>query len=721
MAQEKNNDDALVLELGSEIVLPLTSIAIDGNDDIDDDAVRSGEWMDDLPHYKLLASKCVAVADPPSKISMPDSLQSLIARRLLLQSNDAGNKQKNERVRRSSSLVVRGVILIGLHLLYGDLVPKCRWIQHALTTFTGSSRCGEHANKRYRVDSQLSNGDKDENCRDADNDKYEDLKEQLALWETLPETKLFWNEIMDVCSFANWAILLACIARHVSLFSLDHPLLEYAKTVLPTLSDEEARIVMEKLDLPRKTSSSFLAIAKSIHDKFSSSELIYVVLLDPDESKKLLHSCIPNACIQVNPAPSNCGKLFVKASAETRLCNAPEEDEAVFSVCRIEDGAVEEREQQLLLLTGRSCACLRCQYEVSSATDLLNHPAMASNTNTQDLMTLSYFYLGSKQDLNQAEKLFRVACTRDAHNLDALHALGAIELARNRFLNAQKLWHQAKTYFDESYATPGAHDKERVKNVTISQPHDGLKLQWIKLEAYGYLSASTSKQSPSPSSCLAEEMTSSEEAPTSKLLFQTVAPNVFRAHVVAKDICCQIIQWADSSNKWTKQRHYAVPTNDIPVHAVSSILEWFRLWFAEAMCPMLARQFGTTSIGGTFYPHDAFVVRYDSAMPLSNYLPLHTDESTHSFILALNDEYCGGGTYLVEHDLVIRLEVGEVLSFRGDLVEHGGEPVTGGTRYILAGFLYHDQLNDDQKKQPFKIITSDSVDHDFTFGFQILD
>jgi hypothetical protein len=69
---------------------------------------------------------------------------------------------------------------------------------------------------------------------------------------------------------------------------------------------------------------------------------------------------------------------------------------------------------------------------------------------------------------------------------------------------------------------------------------------------------------------------------------------------------------------------------------------------------------------------------------------LDTDESTHSFILALNEDFEGGGTYFVKSGKTIRLRTGQILSFRGDIIEHGGETVTCGTRYIIAAFLYQD-------------------------------
>lgn len=71
-----------------------------------------------------------------------------------------------------------------------------------------------------------------------------------------------------------------------------------------------------------------------------------------------------------------------------------------------------------------------------------------------------------------------------------------------------------------------------------------------------------------------------------------------------------------------------------------------------------------------------------------------TDESTHSFVLALNNDFEGGGTYFYDSDTTIRADTGSVLSFRGDDIRHGGEPIQSGTRYILAVFLYYDDDHD---------------------------
>ena len=126
------------------------------------------------------------------------------------------------------------------------------------------------------------------------------------------------------------------------------------------------------------------------------------------------------------------------------------------------------------------------------------------------------------------------------------------------------------------------------------------------------------------------------------------------------------------------------------------------------------------------------MVKY-TAEEKSNHLPLHTDESTHSFVIALNDEYEGGGTYFSEQDVVIRLRKGEVLSFRGDTMLHGGEALLSGNRVIVAAFLYHDDDSatgengtDTSRKRPPSSVAGDhhaptkEAKTSFSFDFQIM-
>ena len=59
--------------------------------------------------------------------------------------------------------------------------------------------------------------------------------------------------------------------------------------------------------------------------------------------------------------------------------------------------------------------------------------------------------------------------------------------------------------------------------------------------------------------------------------------------------------------------------------------------------------------------HDAFIVKYRcDSVGSQRYLPIHIDQSTHSFTIALNsmEEYDGGGTYFVDLGAAIRIGYG---------------------------------------------------------------
>ena len=50
-------------------------------------------------------------------------------------------------------------------------------------------------------------------------------------------------------------------------------------------------------------------------------------------------------------------------------------------------------------------------------------------------------------------------------------------------------------------------------------------------------------------------------------------------------------------------------------------------------------------------------------------------------------------------NLVVQLQTEDVLSFQGNPVQHGGEPITDGTHYILAAFLSYEEDNDDDIRE----------------------
>ena len=153
-----------------------------------------------------------------------------------------------------------------------------------------------------------------------------------------------------------------------------------------------------------------------------------------------------------------------------------------------------------------------------------------------------------------------------------------------------------------------------------------------------------------------------------------------------------------SSNGWTTSRHYAVPTTDLPVHVMPDFLNWFNTLMHFRIAPLMRKQFLNGK--GRVSVHDAFIVKYEhdqpkfSSSPFSSssisasnhvelgpkdgikpsltpsifeclshplsssqrHLPLHTDESTHSLIIAFNSKECyrGGGTYFADLNSVVK-------------------------------------------------------------------
>ena len=86
---------------------------------------------------------------------------------------------------------------------------------------------------------------------------------------------------------------------------------------------------------------------------------------------------------------------------------------------------------------------------------------------------------------------------------------------------------------------------------------------------------------------------------------------------------------------------------------------------------------------------EIFIAIYEgNVMNAQNSLKPHEDGSEFSFILALNDNYEGGGTHFVKQNKSIHLNTGDLLIFCGQ-TKHAGLPVIQGTRYIMPGFIYY--------------------------------
>ena len=137
---------------------------------------------------------------------------------------------------------------------------------------------------------------------------------------------------------------------------------------------------------------------------------------------------------------------------------------------------------------------------------------------------------------------------------------------------------------------------------------------------------------------------------------------------------------------WTRNRHKAYPTTDIPICS-SNLPETNKLKeviLREIIGPELESNFGIPKKEISY--QEAFVVRYGASKDEQSSLEAHVDGSPLSFVCTLNEDFEGGGTRFVETGEVARPAMGQCAVFPG-MNKHEGLPVTQGERWILTGFL----------------------------------
>ncbi|CAM9853492.1 unnamed protein product, partial [Ectocarpus fasciculatus] len=280
---------------------------------------------------------------------------------------------------------------------------------------------------------------------------------------------------------------------------------------------------------------------------------------------------------------------------------------------------------------------------------------------------------------------------------DALHGVGVALLAAGKFMEACRAWERG---FRDAPNHPALRAQAEKEAAYRPKAGDGANTRVCG----GGEGPSPDKQgkriiSAPPAKGLHGGGSSDDDT---HLCFASIpgrAADIFlsREPVLSPEECRGVIQAAEDYSQenggWTTSRHYAVPTTDLPVHALESTLPWFRSLVRSRLFPALAKQFNLAAGPRRVFVHDAFVVRYEEGK--QRHLPLHRDQSTHSFTIALNglDRYTGGGTFFPTLGRSLRPAEGHALSFRGGIL-HGGDPLLKGVRYIIACFCYYDDGGD---------------------------
>ena len=424
----------------------------------------------------------------------------------------------------------------------------------------------------------------------------------------------------------------------------------------------------------------------------------------------LTHSCVPNCFIEGSTTLSNPNDLSEVDSESgmqsvliTLIALHDIKKFDVLTISKIPDlnCSVQERAVSLRRIYGPTfeCMCARCRWE-RCVYYRKKFEVRKENIHISDSGDLSFSLkdLKSLGDLAMQQSRYDDACVLyeeilrcQPYNADVLHAKCASFLERGMFKEAQRQWREAYHFCDD---------------------HKEISLQVRKQEAYR--------------SVLEKDDICSKIAITNDIFIDLLDGKCFvtTQPILTRQECSRAIEWAEENaksrgNGWTTSRHYAVPTTDIPIHEIPELLQWFNKILTTRLRPLLALQYGPKEVGDhgrNVFIHDAFIVRYDSDGG-QNHLPLHLDQSTHSLTISLNapEDYDGGGTWLVPLGHAIRPILGGVLSFRGDKILHGGDPIVRGRRYIIVAFCF---IARDHEEDTFKgVIDKKKPKSNFTFDF----
>ena len=552
-----------------------------------------------------------------------------------------------------------------------------------------------------------------------------------AASETMVKYKKYWN---FTTYFHLYTKIRSCYTYTLNLAQF-HPLLQYMKNTLPELLKKQAELeVALQLLWDPFIVSSFAKVGnenehtihshKALHARYvsrlcqMSTEIIQQGKINHGYNENLNnpfltftqtgqifcpslsyidHSCIPNCAPQLVYSNSenqstvyNPGPLCVSLTALYDFSERPTISRLDCDVLKLDYHQRQKALKSLYQNENFTCVCLRCQFECNNQKEF----------SPRHLQNLGDWYMQNQKKSGDSKLALRLYCraltklqnevekpTEFKRQLYAslVQAHGAWYLEHGEFLRAQEVWSQH--YFSSTNQYPQNDNINLISQVNK------------------FLSYHPKKNGSYPNSPGEMFPTKFPKSIDKKFCFECIIPQklfVTKTPVLSKKKCDMILTRAENYHSgWTTSRHYSVPTIDIPLHEIPSILSWFRdEFFTHDLLPLFQNQFNIVS-HNNLYVHDAFIVKY-SCNGGQTYLPLHTDQSTLSFTINLNEDFEGGGTYFESLGRAVNSMTGcgHVTSFRGDCLVHGGDPIISGTRYILAGFCYIDNKKKELQVSP---------------------
>lgn len=160
--------------------------------------------------------------------------------------------------------------------------------------------------------------------------------------------------------------------------------------------------------------------------------------------------------------------------------------------------------------------------------------------------------------------------------------------------------------------------------------------------------------------------------------------NVFTFPLFKEEFCEKLIQEAEHVAKWTKERHQFYPTHDMLLSEFGFQDIYHRI-LVEYVYPMSKETWHLEGNKWDDLHSENFIIKYDHT--IQGHLSLHHDSSVISCVLALNEDYQGGGTYFSKQKKLHKGKTGHISVHPGIITHrHGGRPVEDGQRFIVVSF-----------------------------------
>ena len=173
------------------------------------------------------------------------------------------------------------------------------------------------------------------------------------------------------------------------------------------------------------------------------------------------------------------------------------------------------------------------------------------------------------------------------------------------------------------------------------------------------------------------------------------------SNVLSLEECNYIINESEiygSIYGWKNDRHEYHPTVDNDIKNIPNLKHFIENMVYKKIIPKYEHYYNIPT--HKLNIDEIFIVKY--SIGGQTFLEPHIDGDEFSFVITLNNNFTGGGTYFINTKEKINSTIGSAVIFCGKN-KHMGLEITSGTRYILAGFLsfnnkYCDTINTENFK-----------------------